>query len=265
MTNVMTETMQYTVQEVADMAGVTARTLHYYDQIGLLPPADRTHAGYRLYGEEQLLRLQGILFYRELGFELGEIADLIDSPNFERLQALHDQRRLLETQRARLAVLVQTIDKTIQRIREEKPMLSDQELYAGFSQDEIERYKREARERYGVEIVEQTEQRVRELSAAEWESVQREGADLAEALAGHMDKPADSPVVQALIDRHHKWIENFYPAPAEVYAGLGQLYTEDDRFRAFYDKFQVGLADFIKAGIDHYCQTALGSNQGESK
>lgn len=260
----MADSTEYTVQEVAEMAGVTARTLHYYDQIGLLPPAARTDAGYRLYSEEQLLRLQGILFYRELGFELSEIGELIDSPNFERLSALRDQRRLLEAKRARLAVLIRTINRTIERIEEERPMLSDEQLYEGFSQEEIERYKREARQRYGVDNVEQTEQRVRKLSASQWKSVQEEGGRIAASLSELMGEPADSPTVQSQIERHHAWIENFYPAPAEVYAGLGDLYVQDDRFREFYDQYASGLAEFIKAGIDHYCQTVLAAEPGGS-
>lgn len=254
---------EYTVQEVAEMSGVTARTLHYYDQIGLLPPADRTAAGYRLYREEQLLRLQSILFYRELGFELSEIEALLSSPGFERLQSLEDQRGLLQAERARLATLIATIDKTIRRIRKEEDMLTDEQLYEGFSHEQIEEYKREARQRYGDEQVAETEQRIRKLSAAQWEAVQKEGGRIAEELSQQMDKPADSPAVQALIDRHHAWIENFYPAPADVYAGLGSMYTQDDRFRAFYDKYQSGLADFLKAGIDHYCQTVLASDDPE--
>jgi len=248
---------EYTVQEVAEMSGVTARTLHYYDQIGLLPPADRTAAGYRLYREEQLLRLQSILFYRELGFELSEIEALLDSPRFERLQSLKDQRGLLEAERGRLATLIDTIDKTIRRIRKEEDMLTDDQLYEGFSKEEIEEYKREARQRYGEERVEGTERRVRQLSAAQWKAVQEEGGNIAQELSERMGEPVDSPAVQALIDRHHAWIENFYPAPAEVYAGLGSLYTQDERFRAFYDKYQEGLAEFLKAGIDYYCQTVL--------
>jgi DNA-binding transcriptional MerR regulator len=260
--SMMDPTRAYSVQELANMAGVTARTLHYYDQIGLLPPGGRTDAGYRLYGKQELLRLQAILFYRELGFELSDIKALLLSPEYERLGALRDQRRLLESKRARLGTLVETIDKTIRRIQEEDIMLSDQELYEGFSQDEIDSYKREARQRYGAERVETSEQRIKRLSAAEWKAVQEEGGEVAKALAEHIDEPADSPAVQSLIDRHHAWIENFYPAPAEVYAGLGRLYTEDERFRAFYDRIHAGLADFIKAGIDHYCQSALANQEG---
>ncbi len=252
-----TRTTAYTVQQLADLAGVTVRALHHYDAIGLLTPAARTEAGYRLYGEKDLLRLQQILFFRELDFPLDQIAALLDAPGFDPVRALERHRELLQAQRDRLARLMETIDKTIAGLKEDMMGLTDEELYAGFSKEDAERYRREARELYGEEVVEASEQRARKMTKEQMQAVQAEGEEVTRGLADLTDRAPGDPVVQALIARHYAWVCHFWTPNAEAYAGLGDLYTDNPEFRATYDKYRPGLADFMKAAMSYYAEHNL--------
>lgn len=251
----------YTIGQLAKMAGVSVRTLHHYDQIGLLKPSSRTAAGYRHYERQDLLRLQQILFFRELDFPLSEIQSILDDPDFDEVQALEGHRQRLEQRMARLTQLLHTLDKTLVQLREEAMTLTDEELYEGFTKEQRERYEREANEMYGPEAVKATNQRIRRMSKQQWQAVKAKGGEITSNIAALMDQGPDDPNVQALIARHHAWIENFYPANADVYCGLGQLYTEHEEFRAFYEDIQPGLADFMRAAMTHYANTAL-ANKG---
>jgi DNA-binding transcriptional MerR regulator len=257
MASMKKRTAEYTVRQVAILAGVSVRTLHHYDQIGLLRPSSRTAAGYRLYGEGDLLRLQQILFFKELDFPLQDIQRILDRPGFDQVEALEGHRRLLQKRMDRLAVLMTTIDNTIRRLEEDDQMLTDAELYEGFSQDQIDRYKREVREQYNPKLVEESERRVRKLSKAQWQAVGDEGKAVTQRMAELMDRDPTDPEVQATIARHHAWIENFDPCSAEVYRGLGQLYVEHPEFRAFYEAYAPNLADFMQAAMVVYADRTL--------
>ncbi|MEA3337738.1 MAG: MerR family transcriptional regulator [Chloroflexota bacterium] len=247
----------YTVRRLASLAGISVRTLHHYDHIGLLKPSDRTAAGYRLYAEEDLLRLQQVLFFKELDMPLAEIRDILDSPGFDRVEALDHHRQLLQQRMVRLNRLLNTIDKTINKLTEDTMTLTDEELYEGFSREQIERYKREAQERYDPELVQESQRRVSEMSRDQWKATQQESEDVARALADLADQDPAAPEVQALIVRHHAWIEVFYPCSADVYRGLGMLYVQNEEFRAFYDKYRPGLADFMQAAMTVYADAVL--------
>jgi DNA-binding transcriptional MerR regulator len=251
----------YTVQQLSKMAGVSVRTLHYYDEIGLLAPAGRSAAGYRVYGKPELLRLQQILFYRELDLPLEEIRRIMSNPRFSKAKALREHRAWLQTEIQRLQRLTRTIDKTLQHIKGEKTMLTDEELYEGFPAEKAERYGREARQLYGEKVVEQTEKRIRKMSKEQWAAVRQEGGAVAQELAKVSDKVPSDPAVQALIRRHHAWIENFYTAPAERYRGLGLMYTENPEFRAFYDQYRPGLADFMRKAMEYFCDHELAERK----
>jgi DNA-binding transcriptional MerR regulator len=243
------------------MAGVSVRTLHHYDHIGLLEPPARTAAGYRLYGETELLRLQQILFFKELDLPLSEVRSILDDPEFDQVRALQAHRRMLEGRVERLAQLLQTVDKTIQKLTEDTMSMTDEELYEGFTKEQIERYKREAREMYDPALVEESERRVGKMSKTQWEVVKLEGDEVTRGIAGLMDREPGDPEVQALIARHHAWIENFYPASADVYRGLGQLYTSHPEFRAFYDRYRPDLADFMAAAMARYADDVLAKGE----
>lgn len=247
----------YTVQQLADLAGVSVRTLHYYDAIDLLRPSSRTAAGYRLYGEDDLLRLQQILFFKELDFALDEIKRVLDHPGFDRVTALESHRRMLQERAERLAVLMRTIDKTIQSLKEDTMPLTDAELYEGFSPEQIESYKREVQERYDPVLVAESNRRVAKMSKAQWKAVGAQGDAVTLRMAELMGRDPGDPEVQQTIAGHHAWIENFYPCSAEVYRGLGELYTSDDRFRAHYEAYAPNLADFMQAAMTYYADHTL--------
>jgi DNA-binding transcriptional MerR regulator len=239
------------------MAGVTVRTLHHYDHIGLLSPSTRSAAGYRYYSEADLLRLQQILFFRELGFPLEQIAAILDDPRFDQVRALRDHRRMLREEVGRLQRLLNTVDKTIAKLTEGTMGLTDEELYEGFSKEQAERYRREAREQYGEAVVEASEQRARQMSKVEWNAVKDEGDAVTRGLAALADRDPADPEVQALIARHYAWVATFWTPNAASYAGLGQLYTDNPEFRANYDKYRPGLADFMRAAMEVYSERKL--------
>ena len=247
----------YTVKQLAKLAGVSVRTLHHYDHIGLLRPSSRTPAGYRLYQRDDLLRLQQILFFKELDFSLAEIRDILDDPDFDEVKALEDHRQLLEQRSKRIALLINTIDKTLTRLTEDTMPLTDAELYEGFTDEEIQEMKREVKERYDPEVVKISNRNVQNMSKSQFQDVKEEGENIAREMAELMGQDVASPEVQALIARHHALNEQFYPTSAEVYRGLGQMYTQDDRFRAYYDKYRPDLADFMAAAMAYYAEHTL--------
>lgn len=247
----------YTVHQLAKMAGVSVRTLHYYDQIDLLKPSSRSAAGYRHYGEPELLRLQQILFFKELGFSLSQIGSILDDPAFDQVNALENHRLLLQKQAERLAILLETIDKTILRLTEDTMSMTDEELYEGFTQEQIERYEREVQDKYDPELVQESKRRLGKMSKEQWQSVKAEGDEVTRMIAELADRAPVDGEVQALIARHHAWIENFYPASAGVYRGLGHMYAEHEEFRVFYEKFRPGLADFMQAAMTYFADNKL--------
>lgn len=246
----------YTVRQVADLAGVTVRTLHHYDEIGLLHPAVRTKAGYRLYGREELLQLQQILFFRELDMPLSKIRAVMDGPDFDHLAALEAHRHGLRARLARLQSLIDTVEKTIDTLRGDYDMLTDKDLYEGFDREAIEQYETEARNRWPAEYAE-VDNRVRSMSKRQWRNIQDEGEAIARALAQHVGADPTSEVVQELVARHHAWIENFYEADAARYAGLADMYIADDRFAGFYDKYAQGLAELLSRAMRHFAESRL--------
>ena len=246
----------YTVREVARLAKVSVRTLHHYDEIGLLHPRKRNESGYRLYGREELLRLQQILFYRELDLPLAEIRAVLNDPQFDTLHALESHRRALTARSKRLGELIETVEKTIQTIRGEGTMLTDNELYQGFSPEEIERYQSEARERWPVEY-ETTDRTIRSMDKDRWNAIHAEGEAIAEAAAALIGERPTSRAFQRVVERHHRWIEHFYEADAARYIGLAAMYVADERFAAYYDRHAPGLAEKLAAGMKHYAQTRL--------
>ena len=251
----------YTVSQLAKMAGVSVRTLHHYDHIGLLKPSGRTRAGYRLYGDTDLLRLQQILFFKELDIPLADVRQILDDPGFDQVAALGQHRQSLIGRIERLERLLKTIDKTLHRLTEGDVTLTDAELYEGFTTEQIERTKREARELYDPALVAESERRVKRMNRAEWDAVKAEGEALSTGLAALIERQPGDPEVQALIARHHAWIENFYPCSAEVYRGLGQLYVEHPKFRAHYESYRPGLADFMAKAMNVYADQVLDQRE----
>jgi DNA-binding transcriptional MerR regulator len=244
----------YTVGELAHLAGASVRTLRYYDEIGLLVAAARSDAGYRLYGRDELLRLQQILLYRELDVPLVTMQAILDDPGFDLVVALRRHREELEKRADRARRLIETIDRTLRSLEGETMPLSDAELYEGLTKEQRERYPREAREMFDPALVEESERRVRRLTPEQWKAAKAEGEAVNQALAKLMGRSPDDPEVQRWIARHHAVMNTFYEVTPERYRGLGLLYTEHPEFRAYYEKYAPGLADFLRKAIDAYTE-----------
>ncbi|MFY0684539.1 MAG: MerR family transcriptional regulator [Balneola sp.] len=247
----------YSIGQLAKLAGVTIRTLRYYDKIDLLKPANRTDSNYRYYGKEELYRLQQILFFKELDFDLKKIKKILDDSDFDLINALAFHRKKLNSRKERLEQLLETIDKTIKEIREENTMLTDEELYEGFSKREIQNIKKEVAEKYDPEVVAESNLNVRKMSKSDLNAIKGEQIQQAKDLANLMDKAVDSKHVQDVIKRHHQINERFYKTNAEMYKGLGDMYVSDARFTEFYNRHKPGLAEFLRNAMHHYAEENL--------
>jgi DNA-binding transcriptional MerR regulator len=239
------------------------RTLHYYDEIGLLHPAGRSAGGYRRYTREELLRLQQILFFRELDVPLADIQRHLDDPDFDALETLERHEAALRARAERTERLLRTISRTIESMRGGTKMLTDNELYDGLNQDLVEQYKSEARSHWPEEY-RNVDAKIRGMSKEAWRAVQEEGEavnrDLAELLRAARTEnrtpdPA-APAVQRVIARHRAWLERFYEVDRERYEGLAEMYVSDERFAAFYEKYEPGLADFLSQAMQ-VCAEAM--------
>lgn len=250
--------MEYTIKALAELAGVTPRTLRWYDRQGLLKPLRTTEAGYRIYGPREVDRLQDILFYRELGLELAAIRRILDDPAFDRQAALHSHLRKLEARRARLDGLILTVRRTIDEARGGTQM-SDKEKFEAFKRRAVEaneaRYGREIREKYGDETVDRANANVLALTEEEygqWKALEEEiRTALARAVqAGETAAGAEGQRIAAL---HRRWLSYSWEAyTPQAHRGLGRLYTADPRFTAYYDKEVPGCAAFLCRAIEAY-------------
>lgn len=245
--------MAYTVKAVADLAGISIRALHHYDRIGLLKPTSASPAGYRLYTERDLERLQQILFFKELDFPLQDIKTIIESPGFDRHAALISHRQLLLAKQARLQTLVRSIDRTIEMMEARKPMPANT-LFEGFDEAQQRQYREEARQRWGSERVDDSERRTAPYTRDDWAAIQQAMAEINHTVAAHLGGDPAHPDVQAAVAHWHRLInERFYDCSLEVFRGLGDLYVDDERFTATYDKVKPGLAPFLRAAMHAYC------------
>jgi DNA-binding transcriptional MerR regulator len=245
--------MAYTVKKLAEITGVSVRTLHYYDEIGLLKPSFIKENGYRYYEEKEILRLQQILFFRELEFPLEDIIKMMGSRNFNSEEALVDQRKLLELKKVRIERLIKTIDKTLKSLKGGDDMNND-DLFASFDDQELVENMQEAKKRWGhTEAYKQSMERTKHWTKIDYERIKEEGKKFTQQLADAMDHDISSPQVQELIAMHHKGIENFYDCSYEMYRNLGDMYITDPRFTAYYNKFRPGLAVWLQKAINYYC------------
>ena len=241
------------VNKLAKLAGVCVRTLHHYDKIGLLKPLERTDSKYRYYGKEELLRLQQILFYKELDFSLNQIADILDDPDFDVIKALHSHKTELQKRKARFEELLLTIDKTIINLKNKTKKMDYEEMYKGFGKEKGEAYKKEASEKWGTDVVADSEKRILAMNKTEWKALLQKGEDLNKELVKLIDQPAADAKVQALIKEHYAMMGKFFNVTIEIYKNLGTMYADDERFKVNYDKHHPDLAEFLRDAIHIFC------------
>lgn len=246
--------MEYTVQKLAKLAGVSTRTLRYYDEIGILKPARINSSGYRIYGQNEVDRLQQILFYREMNVGLDKIKAILEQPDFDETEALKTHRAQLLDKRKQLDELIRNVEKSIAH-SERRITMTDQEKFEGFKQKMIdeneEKYGTEIREKYGDDKINKSNAKLTGMSEAEMERVNR----LAEtilvelAMAFETGDPAGEKA-QEVAALHKEWLSTYWDTYSkEAHAGLAQMYVDDERFTAYYDKDQPGLAAFLRDAI----------------
>lgn len=249
--------MEYTVQKLAQMAGVSSRTLRYYDEIGILKPARTNSSGYRIYGQQEVDRLQQILFYRELGISLDQIKEIISAPAFDAADALKEHREKLLEKRKQLDLLITNVEKTIASA-EGRTTMSDKEKFEGFKkkmiEDNEEQYGKEIREKYGDETVDKSNAKLMNMTQEEHEAVTKLAEEVNTALAEAMQTgdPAGELAHKAA-DLHKQWITFYWSEYSkEAHAGLAEMYVADERFKAYYDKIRPGAAEFLRDAINIY-------------
>lgn len=251
--------MEYTVNQLANLAGVTTRTLRYYDRIGLLAPERVTSAGYRIYGLEQVDRLQQVLFYRELGFELSQIREILDNPDFDVQTALQEHLIQLHSRRNRLSGLIATAERTLQTVKGENTM-TDQEKFEGFKQKLVEENERsygaEIREKYGDVTVNASNAKTMKMTPKEYAAFQETEKELCNALRSAVPTgDATSPEAEHVARLHRQWLEFTWPQySAEAHRGLVQMYVEDERFAAYYEAIASGAAAFLRDAVLHWLE-----------
>lgn len=253
--------MEYTVNKLAQLSGVSSRTLRYYDQIGLLKPARINSSGYRIYGQKEVDLLQQILFYRELEVRLEEIIEIIHQPTFNQTTALKKHYNNLKKKRARLDKIIATVERTIAS-KEGGISMQDKQKFEGLKEKMIEEneqnYGKEIREKYGDETVDASNAKLRGMSQEDYQAMAVLGEEILSLLekAYETGDPA-SGVAQELAAKHKEWLMYSWPNYSkEAHAGLAEMYVADERFTAYYDKNVKGGTEFLRDAILIY----LGMN-----
>jgi DNA-binding transcriptional MerR regulator len=247
--------MEYTVQKLARIAGISARALRYYDEIGILKPARINSSGYRIYGKAEVDRLQQILFYKELGVSLDLILEIIYSPSFDSLSALYEHRRRLLEQKKQLEQLINNVNQSIAE-KEGGRAMSDSEKFAGFKQRMIEenekKYGREIREKYGDEAVNKSNKAFQDMSQEEYQQFEELGLQVLNTLkAALASGDPGGELGQKTAKLHAEWLRRSWGQYCrEAHAGLARMYVDDPRFTAYYDEqVQAGATRFLRDAI----------------
>jgi DNA-binding transcriptional MerR regulator len=248
------ESLEYTVQKLAFLAGISARTLRYYDEIGILKPARINSSGYRIYGKREIDLLQQILFYREIGIPLERIGYIISQPDFDMAKALEEHREKLLEKREQLDLLISNVNKTIASMKGEVAM-SDKEKFEGLKKNIIEeneeKYGKEIRGKYGDDVVEKSNAKLMGMTEEKYAETAKLAEEILETLKEAM-KTGDpaGELAQKTAALHKSWLMAYWDSYSkEAHAGLAQMYICDERFKAYYDKVQPGAAEFLRDAV----------------
>ncbi len=252
--------MEYSIQQLSRLSGVTTRTLRWYDEIGLLKPGRVAPSGYRYYGPEQVDRLQDILYYRALGVELAHIRECLDDPAFDRLAALRRHLADLQARKAQLEKLIASVEQTI-GCEERKEIMSDQEKFAAFKERIVQQneaqYGQEARQKYGDAAVDRSQSALRGMTQEQFDAWNQLDAQLRRRLeqAVQAGLSPDSEEGKEICAMHRRWLQGTDPklTPAK-HKGIAELYVLDERFTAYYDRQQPGCARFLRDAVARWAE-----------
>lgn len=239
------------ISEVAKLSGVTVRTLHYYDEIGLLKPSNTTEAGYRVYSNKDLETLQQILFFRELDFPLNEIKEIMINPNYNKNEALNKHKELLMEKRKRIDGLIALINKTIKGDN----IMSFKEFDNSKIQENKRKYSEEVKNRWGnTDAYKEYEKKTSSYDKNSWTTINEEMIEILKEFADNRNEDPNSHIVQSLVEKWRAYItSNFYNCTKEILSGLGLMYIGDERFKENIDKYGEGTAEFMAKAIEIYC------------
>jgi DNA-binding transcriptional MerR regulator len=244
--------MSYSVGQVAAFAGVTVRTLHHYDEIGLLVPGGRSHAGHRRYSDADLDRLQQILFYRELGFSLEEVTALLDDPDADPREHLRRQHELLSSRIAKLQKMAAAVEQAMEA-RKMGIDLTPEEKFEVFGDFDPDQYAEETERRWGdTDAYRESQRRTSSYTKEDWLRIKEEGEEWSRAFVALMDsgEGPESTAAMDLAEEHRQQIcRNFYECPYEIHTGLGEMYVADERFTAYYEAIKPGMAEYLRDAI----------------
>jgi DNA-binding transcriptional MerR regulator len=249
--------MEYTVHKLAALAGISARTIRYYDEIGLLKPARTNSSGYRIYGDAEVNRLQQILFYRELGVDLENIKEIISSSSFNRIDALEEHHKKLLEKKKQLEMLIANVEKTI-AAAEGRIKMSDKEKFEGFKQKMIDenesKYGSEIRKKYGDEAINNSNRKFKNMTEGQYAEVEKLSKELNDTLKLALeDGNPEGELAQKACELHKRWLMKFWDHYSkEAHMGLAQMYVDDARFTAYYDKIAPGCALFLRDAMRIY-------------
>jgi MerR family transcriptional regulator, thiopeptide resistance regulator len=252
--------MAYTVRKLAGLSGVSVRTLHFYDAVGLLKPAYHGANGYRFYEEPQLLMLQQILFYRELGFELKRIKEILQRSDFDKIAALESHRKVLRRNLARTRELLVTIEKTIEHLKGAKEMKS-KELFVGFTPEQQARHENYLAERFGAcagDVIAQSKRKVKGWTKNDWAKSKTAFDEICHDFVTMLRRqaPSDSSALQDVIRRHYNWMKQFWKPGRKSYIGYSQLVL-DSELRKAYEGHHPRLPEFAAAAMKVFAESEL--------
>ena len=246
--------MEYSIKKLSQIAGVSTRTLRYYDEINLLKPARINSSGYRIYGAKEVDRLQQILFYKELGLNLDHIKEIINNPKFDKISALKEHKLKLLEKKKQIDMLLENVSKTLLAV-EGEIIMDDKEKFAGFKRDAIEKnekkYGKEIRQKYGDEVIDKSNQKFNNMTEEQYNEVEALAAQIIETLKNAMKtNDPSSHLAQEAAELHKKWLCYYWEKYSkEAHAGVAQMYVYDERFKEYYDKHQDGMAEFLRDAI----------------
>ena len=242
--------MEYTVKSLAKIAGISSRTLRYYDEIDLLKPCRISSSGYRIYGEEEVNTLQQIMFYKEMGLPLEKIKEIILNKDFNQKNALIAHRNKLKEEQLRIETLLRNVEKTIKSMEGDLVMSNKRDLI----EKNEKKYGKEVREKYGNESVDESNRRISKLSESEWNDLESLSNKVNESIKEAMllENP-NSEEAKKAVKLHKAWLDHYGNYSKEAHIGLGEMYVYDDRFKKYYeDNVGEGAAEFLRDAINNF-------------